>query len=1169
MKKIYLSTALATLFPMIISSCSDQEESPEIFTEKIPIVVGGEIRQINETRANDSGFADKDVAGAYIVDYFEGQSGTLSESGNRASNLRLVFDESSYRWVPAYDIYFKDANTPVDIYSYYPYVSSVNAINQYDFEVAQDQSEESVASNMGGYEQSDFLWAKAECVSPKPQATLLQYHHVMASAKVVLRKGSGFEAEEWEQLLKQVMVRNTVRTAKIDLATGTVTPTGEVPATGIIAYEKEDFFRAIVVPQTLATGTKLLSINVGDQSYGYTTKSDVQFIGGKITTFTFDVNKKVPQGDYEFNLVGESITPWENDDMAHSAILKEYVIIHNEIPGELDKAIEAAGKSLEEIRNIKITGEINTFDFCIMRDKMPKLQALNLKEVTIAASEGGQFRDENIWLHDNGENEIPINAMRGKQTLVSLVLPDKLKALLGESGGNNGAFAECSNLSGSLVIPEGVEEIGIASFAGCKNLTGTLSLPSTLKTIGKKQGYAPYWDGAFYGCGFVGELKIPESVEVIGLGSFGECNGLYGELKLPDGLKALGEAAFNGCRNLQGSLSIPQGVIEIPQDCFANTGLNGNLYLHDGITTIAANAFAHTRFKGALELPSQLKTISSNAFNGCDFSGELKLPETLESIGDRAFGDEWGNGNWRLMGTIEIPEGVISIGEYAFANCRMIEGLVFPQSLENIRNGAFYNCFGIGSIVCKSEIPPHILGGAFEGVAKDNFTLEVPEASVTDYKTENGWMEFKRISAHHELVVRPSIANALNTQCTRTLVLNAEGEWMVESKPEWVSLSATEGSNKAELELTFAQMPAQSETREGEVVFKLKNKDYRTRCKVSQYDYQYGEDEIITLQKASKGNNGGINLVFLGDGFDAKDISQGELLKSVKEEVEDFFAIEPYSTYRDYFNVFTAIPVSTESGIGTINTIRYAKFETTFTGGVGLRADYDAIFDYAMNIPEVTPENKNQLTVVMIPNSKDYGGICYMYEDGSSIAFCPMSDYGYPLDTRGVVQHEAGGHGFGKLGDEYIYHNEFIDMCNCTCCGHTQELLAAKSMGWFDNLELTGKMHEVGWSHLIFDDRYSDIVDIYEGGYMHNRGVYRSEQNSCMNNDIPYYSTISRESIVKRIKSYAGEEYSFEDFVANDSREVGAVTRANDRHGISNYYVRAMHAHPVFMKSNK
>jgi hypothetical protein len=77
-------------------------------------------------------------------------------------------------------------------------------------------------------------------------------------------------------------------------------------------------------------------------------------------------------------------------------------------------------------------------------------------------------------------------------------------------------------------------------------------------------------------------------------------------------------------------------------------------------------------------------------------------------------------------------------------------------------------------------------------------------------------------------------------------------------------------------------------------------------------------------------------------------------------------------------------------------------------------------------------------------------------------------------------------------------------------------------------------MNEVPWSHLIFDSRYSDVVDIFEGGFMHTRGVYRSEQNSCMNNDIPYYSTVSRESIVKRIMKYAGEDYSFDKFVAND-----------------------------------
>lgn len=225
--------------------------------------------------------------------------------------------------------------------------------------------------------------------------------------------------------------------------------------------------------------------------------------------------------------------------------------------------------------------------------------------------------------------------------------------------------------------------------------------------------------------------------------------------------------------------------------------------------------------------------------------------------------------------------------------------------------------------------------------------------------------------------------------------------------------------------------------------------------------------------------------------------------------------------------------------MGTVNTIRYNRFNTTFTGGVKLKADYDEIFAYALNAPTVTKENLNQTLIIMVPNTTEYGGMTQMWTSGAAIAFCPLSTYSYPLDTRGVVQHEAGGHGFGKLGDECIYHNAFIDACGCACCGHVDEFSTAKSYGWYDNLSLSGKAHGVGWSHLIYDRRYSDLVDVYEGGFMHSRGVFRSEQNSCMNNSIPYYNTISRESIVKRIKRYAGETFSFEDFVRNDQTGSG------------------------------
>lgn len=694
-----------------------------------------------------------------------------------------------------------------------------------------------------------------------------------------------------------------------------------------------------------------------------------------------------------------------------------------------------------------------------------------------------------------------------------------------------------------MIIPEGVVDIQRGAFNGCTGLNGTLSLPSTLRKLGNEgeddnqdEG-TDYYGGVFQGCkNLTGNLILPDNLEMIRGYCFSGCSGLYGELRLPAKLRRMGVCAFSGCSGLTGSLSIPQGIIAIPTEAFHDCGFNGTLTLHDGITNIANDAFNYCHFKGELHLPKSLKVISDNAFYSNDFSGELTLPSTLTHIGSNAFAY-----NWRLMGVLDIPEEVESVGENAFSNCRMLEGIIFPESMETIRQGAFNECYGINSIRCKGTMPAHIESGAFDGVAKDNFTLEVPESAISQYQAAPGWCDFKRIAAHHKLVCRPSVACALSTEHKQKLVINAEGEWEVASKPDWCEVSPASGNKKTEVTLTIKGMAKNADSRDGKVVFRLKNKDYTHECSVTQYGYEYGEDEWITLQKATKGNNGGINIVLLGDGFNAKDIASRDYLKDIKQEVEYFFGIEPYKTYRDYFNVYTAIPLSTESGVGTVNTIRYNRFNTTFTGGVGLKADYDEVFDYALGAPTVNKGNLNQTLIIIVPNSTDYGGICQMWEDGSAIAFCPKSTYGYPLDTRGVIQHEAGGHGFGKLGDEYIYHNAFIDACDCSCCGHVLEFNGAKSLGWYDNLELTGKMHSVGWSHLIFDDRYSDIVDIYEGGYMHNRGVFRSEPNSCMNNDIPYYSTISRESIVKRIKAYAGETYSFEDFVKNDKRDAGIV----------------------------
>ena len=1148
---------------MLLTGCSD-----DFFGDKTEqhdsnrIQLSSDIDQLAVTRVNDNGFCNGDVMGVYIVDYEGNKPGTLKVNGNRGDNVRHTFDEPNYKWNSAYDLFWKDKHTHIDVYGYYPFANP-ESIEDYQFEVQKDQSKATENGEMGGYEASDFLWGKVSDVAPTTSVIRLPMAHRMSNARVTLIQGSGFAEGEWANLEKIVLTANVARKASINLSTGEIKTAGAVENTMTIPSRTNDEWRTIVVPQTVAAGTTLFSITIGGVPYKFTKNEAFTYVSGKMMNFGIKVDKQTGSGAYKLTLISESITPWENDLVSHDATAKEYIVI-NSTPGGLKNAITAANKDYTQVRNLKITGQINAKDFYFMRDSMLRLSALNLKEVRIKGWGKNEEYEENM------DDQIPnsafyfIQTVGGSNSLNRIVLPDTLKSI-----GSN-AFYGCKYLSGSLIIPEGVTEIKRGAFNGCIGLNGILSLPSTLKKLGNRgeddmgdEG-TDYYGGVFQNCrNLTGNLILPDNLELIRGYCFSGCSGLYGELRLPAKLKRMGNCAFSSCSGFTGSLSIPQGITALPSEAFHNCGFNGTLTLHNGITNIANDAFANCHFKGELHLPKSLKVISENAFCNNDFSGTLTLPSTLTHIGSNAFAY-----NWRLMGILDIPQEVESIGENAFSNCKMLEGIIFPESMETIRQGAFNECYGINSIICKGTMPAHIESGAFDGVAKDNFTLEVPESAISQYQAASGWKDFKRIAAHHELVCRPSVACALSTEHKQKLVINAEGEWEVASKPNWCEVSPASGNKKTEVTLTIKGMAKNADSRDGKVVFRLKDKDYTHECSVSQYGYEYGEDEWITLQKATKGNNGGINIVLLGDGFNAKDIASGKYLNDIKQEVEYFFGIEPYKTYRDYFNVYTAIPLSTESGVGTVNTIRYNRFNTTFTGGVGLKADYDEVFNYALGAPTVNKSNLNQTLIIMVPNSTDYGGICQMWEDGSAIAFCPQSTYGYPLDTRGVIQHEAGGHGFGKLGDEYIYHNAFIDFCDCTCCGHVFEFNAAKSLGWFDNLELTGKMHSVGWSHLIFDNRYSDIVDIYEGGYMHNRGVFRSEPNSCMNNDIPYYSTISRESIVKRIKAYAGETYSFEDFVKNDKRDAGIVeSRAFGGNGDQRTSGTYQHA-PVFHKGS-
>ena len=1159
--KLLLTLGIAT---MAFAGCTVDVEvitpQPIVPDGAIAINIDGSISQTYTTRVDDGGFCDGDQIGLFGVNYTDDNSvaGTLLDEGNQVDNARYTFDEANWKWESSGSIYYKDAETNIDLYAYYPY-AAVNSVSEYAFEVQQDQSG---GNAVDGYAMSDFLWGKTENVTPSENKVKIKFNHKMACANVILAEGDGFESGEFDMLEKLVLVMNTTRTSTIDLSTGEVTAVGDAPMEGIVMKNNAEGFRAIVVPQSVEAGKALFSITVDGIAYRFKKDVDFTYEAGKQSKFTIKINKKKHSGDYEFILTDTEIVDWVADLDSHGGEARQYYVVHCEEPGTLEAKILADKKNPAKIKNLKVSGKIDARDFYFMRHKMEILQSVNLKESQITAIWGAKCggSDHDHWwfsetdhsdVHDflsqqpdfcyygysdlTGwlpADEIPANAFKGKSTLVNFVFPEKVTKI------GQDAFRDCSLLAGALIIPDDVVEICNAAFYNCSNLA-SLTLSPHLEQIG---------GAAFSGCSALSEnLGLPSSLTYIGGSAFNDCRGFTGPLVLPDNLEYLGSNAFYNCSGFTGDLVIPTSLTKILHFAFYGcSGLNGRLVLHDGITEIEGNAFRFCSFQGELKLPANLLKIPDACFWHCQFSSIAEFPKGLVEIGDSAFLN-----NWRLMGTLELPDELVALGADAFRGCSTLEGVVLPAELATLKSGVFRDCYYLNKIVCKAIEPPYVQSGAFDGVAKDNFAVEVPEQSINRYQNSSGWNEFKRIVAHHDFTISRRLMRTLNAEHSRVLVLRvpANQAWSIESKPEWVTVTPSSGVGKTEVTVTVAEMTVaevgefeintgsynypqyeNNRGRAGEIVFMLDGKDYRATMKVEQYDSDRYDGEVITNQSATKG--GGVNLVFMGDCFDARDIAHGSYLDGINEAIGYYFDIEPYKTYRDYFNVYTVVGMSNDSGVGTVNTIRDAKFGSQYSLE-GITPNHEITYEYAMKTSTVNKHNLGQTLVVMIENTTEYGGICYMWGDGSAIACCPMSDDAFPYDFRGIVQHEAGGHGFAKLADEYIYTNAFISACGCPY-PHLLKFYSGKSLGWYRNLEDTGDMDHVGWSHLIFHPTYSNIVDIYEGGYFHTRGIFRSEPNSCMNNNIPYFSAISRQEAVERIMRYAGEEFDINDFYAKD-----------------------------------
>ena len=244
----------------------------------------------------------------------------------------------------------------------------------------------------------------------------------------------------------------------------------------------------------------------------------------------------------------------------------------------------------------------------------------------------------------NESNPYVILVRAKSSSISSCQIADTTKVIM------RNAFAFCKKLS-DITIPESVRSIGKWVFSSCDALTsitvaednptytgsGNCIIDKRSKTLiaGCKNSVIPadgsvlrIGDNAFYFCGALTDITIPE------------------------GVTSIGHCSFDGCKNLS-HISIPASVTEIGPSAFSGC---------KSLSTIA--------------LPETITKIGDYAFSFCQSLTDITIPKNITSIGNGTFF------RCRNLTHISIPQCVISFGEASIGECGALKKITYSGSTE-------------------------------------------------------------------------------------------------------------------------------------------------------------------------------------------------------------------------------------------------------------------------------------------------------------------------------------------------------------------------------------------------------------------------------------------------------------------------------------------------------
>ena len=662
------------------------------------------------------------------------------------------------------------------------------------------------------------------------------------------------------------------------------------------------------------------------------------------------------------------------------------------------------------------------------------------------------------------------------------------------------------------------------------------------------------------------EVHLPNSVETIDRYAFSYSS--ITSFHTPDHLKTVGFCAFNNCNQLSRIYGR-----------FASSDEKA-LVTEDGILA----AYARAVMEKDLIIPDGVKIVAGSVFRGCETLETVTIPESVDELEDWAFRDCPNLREFKGSNT-HVPDGRSFVDDEgylcALAGCGLVD-YVMPESAIYFR-GVFTNNKTLRSITFPPLSPRGVGSNNFDGsdnleffygpnatddhhclIVWGSFLMAVTNILPADYSVPSGYgitdmnsylfrgnttverlrlpdeitsissYTFSNMSKLRALQLPANLTllgnnafvgtKTLDTLYMRSFTPPSYGGDYEDFTHDGFVICVPKGFE--DIYKASSDWSPFADYIQGYVYDDLENPDYYISTDYSR------DGDVDRLQKASQG--AGIDLVLMGDGFTDAQIADGTYASVMEKMANAFFSEEPYTTLKPMFNVYTVDVVSATEGYDHAGQ----ALGGWFGSGTQVGGNDSKCMEYARSI--VGDDRMDNVLIIVAMNSPRYAGTCWMYYPssgdygaGTSVAYFPIGESDEGLAQ--LVHHEAGGHGFSKLDDEYAYESmgtipqDEIDNKN-----------ALAAYGWWKNVDFTDDPSSVKWRKFLSDSRYRyDGLGCFEGACTYWKGAWRPTENSIMRYNTGGFNAPSREAIWYRAHKLAyGEDwqYDYEEFVSYDAK---------------------------------